>query len=116
MAKRTLSIIAAAALSLGLSFGSAHATPATDAAEDRCEIGERADGYLGVVDGKTIDAGLRREMNEVNQARSAAYEKLAMKSGVSKQVAAQATAEKLINGARSGQCVQDASGNWVTVP
>ena len=110
---RQILIAAAAALALA---GTARATPATDAAEDRCLIGERTDGYLGVVAGEAVDAALRREMDEVNQARSAAYERLAQKNGVSKAAAAAATAERLINTATSGQCVQDASGSWVKVP
>ena len=105
-----------AALCAAALLGTADATPATDAAERACLIGERIDGYLGVVDGESIDAGLRREMDEVNQARSAAYEKLAAKNGVSKAAAAQATAERLINTAPSGQCVQTPDGGWVKVP
>lgn len=112
MMKTTLAAaIAAAAL-----IGSANATPATDRAEAQCLIGERTDGYLGAVAGESIDAGLRREMDEVNQARSAAYERLAARNGVSKQAAAMATAERLINSAPSGQCVQNAGGSWVKVP
>ena len=108
--------LALAALS-GIAFpGTAHATPATDAAERQCLIGERTDGYLGVVDGEQVDASLRREMDEVNQARSAAYEKLAAKNGVSKNAAATATAERLINTAPSGQCVQGPGGAWIRVP
>ena len=108
--------ILAAMLSAAALFGAAYATPATDAAERRCLIGERTDGYLGVVDGKSIDAALRREMDEVNQARSAAYERLARKNGVSKAAAAAATAERLINTAPSGHCVQTPDGAWVKVP
>ena len=110
---KTIPTITTAILAL---LGAAHATPATDRAEAQCLIGERTDGYLGVVDGKSIDAALRREMDEVNQQRAAAYERLASKNGVSKQAAAMATAERLINTAPSGQCVQDGSGAWVKVP
>lgn len=110
---RTLPVALAAAIAL---VGTAAATPATDRAEAQCLIGERTDGYLGVVDGKSIDAALRREMDEVNQARSAAYERLARKNGVSKAAAAAATAERLINTAPSGQCVQTPDGSWVKVP
>ena len=112
---KTIPSILAAAAAAALP-AAASATPATDRAEAQCLIGERTDGYLGVVSGKTIDAALRREMDEVNQQRSAAYEQLARKNGVSRQAAAQATAERLINSAPSGQCVQDAGGAWVKVP
>ena len=108
-------VMLAALASLVAALGSAGATPATDAAEARCLIGERMDGYLGVVSGKSVDAALRREMDEVNQARSAAYERLAAKNGVTKKAAAQATAERLINTAPSGHCVQT-PGGWAEVP
>ena len=107
-------LVTIVALLAGL--GSAAATPATDRAEAQCLIGERTDGYLGVVAGRSVDASLRREMDEVNQARSAAYEKLAAKNGVPKAAAAAATAERLINTAKSGQCVQLPSGEWREVP
>ena len=109
------SLLAALAL-LAAGTITARATPATDAGKAQCLIGERNDGYLGVVDGKQVDAVLAREMREVNQKRASAYEQLARKNGVSLDTAARATAEKLVNQASSGQCVQDASGRWIEVP
>ena len=97
-------------------LGAALATPATDAAKARCEIGERNDGYLGVVDGARVSETVRRDLREINQKRAAAYDRLAARNGVSRQDAARLTAEKLINSAPSGHCVQDASGSWVKVP
>ena len=97
-------------------LAAAAVTPATDAAKAQCIIGERIDGYLGFVDEARADEALRREVREVNQKRSAAYEDLARRNGVTPRVAAQATAERLINDAPSGTCVQDASGAWNKVP
>ena len=91
----------------------AAATPATDAAKAQCVIGERNDGYLGVVDGKTPSETVRRDMREINQRRASAYDQLAARNGVTRQQAARATAEKLINQAPAGHCVQDASGRWI---
>lgn len=95
------------------SLSPAAATPATDAAKAACIIGERNDGYLGVVDGKTPSEAVRRDMREINQRRAAAYDQLARRNGVTRQQAAKATAEKLINQAPSGHCVQNASGRWI---
>lgn len=108
---KTLPLLAAAALALGV----AHAAPIDDAKAD-CQVGERIDGYLGVVDGASPDDAALRRMREVNQQRAAAYGDLAAKNGVTVDVTAKLTAEKLINKAPSGHCVQDEGGSWVEVP
>ena len=92
------------------------ASDAIDAAKAECIIGERNDGYLGVVDGKTASDALRREMASINQRRKAAYANLAADEGVSIETTAALTAESLINNAPSGECVQNANGDWVRVP
>ena len=112
MKKEVLAIAAAA-----LMVGAAHAlSPAMDAAKAACVIGEQADGYLGVVDPAKATAELRRELREVNQQRKAAYEQLAAQNGVTTEVAAQVTAERLLNGAPSGQCIRDQNGQWIRKP
>ena len=100
---------------LGLiAVGAAHAaSPVIENAKDQCIIGEQNDGYLGFVDGADGDANLRREVRSVNQQRKAAYSNLARRNGVTIDDAARATAERLINSAGSGECVQDASGDWI---
>ena len=110
------SFLAALVLTLVLAFGAAHATPATDAAKARCLIGERNDGYLGVVDGESPPAQAVRDMREINLRRASAYDDLAARNGVTRAQAARATAERLINQAPSGHCVQDASGAWIEKP
>lgn len=92
------------------------APPVVEAAKADCIVGERIDGYLGIIDEGKADASLRREVRDVNQKRRAAYAALAEKNGVPESAAAAATAEKLINSAPSGHCVQNASGSWVRVP
>ena len=99
-----------------VSLGTAQATPATDAAKAQCLIGERNDGYLGVVDGKRPSAEAVRDMREINLKRASAYDQLASRNGVTRAQAARATAEKLINQAPSGHCVQNASGAWIEKP
>ncbi|MBB4659471.1 YdbL family protein [Parvularcula dongshanensis] len=112
----TRTLLAALLLAASALPAAAAVTPATDAAKAQCIIGERIDGYLGFVDEARADEALRREVREVNQKRSAAYEDLARRNGVTPRVAAQATAERLINDAPSGTCVQDESGAWNEVP
>jgi uncharacterized protein YdbL (DUF1318 family) len=102
-----------ALVSLGLVLGAA--APIDDA-KDSCQIGERIDGYLGVVDGASPPEAALRRMREINQARANAYADLARRNGVTVEVTAKVAAEKLINKAPSGHCVQNESGEWVRVP
>lgn len=89
---------------------------AVDAAKAQCVIGERNDGYLGVVAGQSASPDLDREIRSINQQRKAAYAELATRNGVTIEAAAVLTAERLINQAPSGHCVQDASGAWIKKP
>jgi len=81
-------------------------------AKDACVVGEQADGYLGVVSGANASDALRREINDINQQRKAYYADLARRNGVTIEVTAKLTAEKLMNMATSGQCIRDQSGAW----
>ncbi|WOI52499.1 YdbL family protein [Parvularcula sp. LCG005] len=85
-------------------------------AKSDCVVGERIDGYLGVIDDKAASDALRRSVREINQKRSAAYDSLASRNGVTPAIAAAATAEELINSAPSGHCVQNEKQEWVLVP
>lgn len=114
--KRILLGLAAAGVFAGASLTSAPAVAASaivEQAKDQCLIGEQADGYLGFVPGADISSALRREVRDINQQRKAAYARIARANGVSTEVTAALTAEKLINQATSGQCVRDQSGAWI---
>ncbi|MGV6801643.1 MAG: YdbL family protein [bacterium] len=92
------------------------ASPVIEEAKAQCIIGEQVNGYLGVVTGKQVSVDQAREMRSVNQKRKAFYADLAEKNGVTVEITAQLTAEKLIATAKSGQCVQDANGSWLQKP
>lgn len=109
---RTLLFAGCAALTTGVMATHALANSVINAAKASCTVGEKSNGYLGVVPGASASDAVRREMRSVNQKRKAAYEKLAARNGVTVDVAAALTAEKLIGQAASGHCVQDASGAW----
>jgi uncharacterized protein YdbL (DUF1318 family) len=113
--RKKLLALAAAATALGAASVVA-ASPTIEKAKSGCVVGEQADGYLGVVDLSKADAALTREVASVNQQRKAAYSNLAQSKGVTIEVAAALTAEKLINQAPSGQCVRDGSGSWIKKP
>lgn len=82
-------------------------------AKDNCIVGEQMDGYLGVVSGADASAEVRREIRDINQQRKAFYVDLAERNGVTVEVTAALTAEKLIAQATSGQCVRNQSGSWI---
>lgn len=108
---------AAAVLAAGMlaAVSAAAANPIIDEAKNQCLIGEQADGYLGVVAGESPSNAQRREMRDVNQQRKAVYTDLARRNGVSVEVTAQLTAEKLINQATPGQCVRNQQGRWIKI-
>jgi uncharacterized protein YdbL (DUF1318 family) len=104
------------ALALSIAAPAHAASAAIEAAKAQCVIGEQIDGYLGVIDNVRADEELKREVRSVNQQRKAAYAELAAKNGVTIEQAAQVTAERLLNGAPSGHCIQSPDGGWVKKP
>ena len=111
--KQLLASTLAAALVLSAAYAG---TPTIDAAKAQCVIGEQTDGYLGIIEPAKADEALRREVRSINQQRKAAYADLAAKNGVTIEQAAQVTAERLLNGAPSGHCIQSPDGGWVKKP
>lgn len=103
----------AAAASAALAFGASPAFAITVAqAKAQCIVGEQADGYLGFANASEADEELRREVRSINQQRRAAYEQLAQRNGVTVDVAAALTAERLMNQAPSGHCIREQGGSW----
>jgi len=109
---------------LGVAFSMAVFTaPATataasaivEQAKDQCIVGEQSDGYLGFVPGKNADQALRREVRDINQQRKVFYADLAENNGLTPDLTAAATAEKLIGQAARGECIRLPSGEWVEV-
>ena len=106
-------LIAAAGLAAAAGLfvaAAAAASPSIEAAKAACVVGEQSDGYLGVVDGAEASEELRREVRSINQQRRAAYEGLAARNGVTVEVTAALTAERLMNQAPAGHCIRDESG------
>ncbi len=78
-------------------------------------IGERTDGYIGVING-TASADIERAVRETNIKRKAVYGDLARARNATIEVIAALTGEKLITRTPKGQMVMDANGNWRAVP
>lgn len=107
--KKIMTAAAAAALAFGASSASAMSVAQAKA---QCIVGEQADGYLGFANASAADEELRREVRSVNQQRRAAYEQLAQRNGVTVDVAAALTAERLMNQAPAGHCIREQGGSW----
>lgn len=88
----------------------AAAKSAVDAGKAQGQVGEQADGYLGLVSGE--GGALRAAMAEINAGRAAAYRDAAGKTGVTPAAAGEATARQLQARTPSGQYVRSAAGSW----
>ncbi|MBI1401214.1 YdbL family protein [Hyphomonas sp.] len=84
--------------------------PVIDAAIAAGEVGERIDGYLGVVG--TADAATVRKVQDINNRRRAVYEQTAKDNNTTVQIVAQLAGEKQIAKLEAGQFYMDASGVW----
>lgn len=86
------------------------AKAAVDSAKVQGEVGEQADGFLGVVS----DGGpaLRSAVAEINAGRAQAYRDAASKTGVSAAAAGQATAQQLFARLPAGEYFRPAGGGW----
>lgn len=77
------------------------------------QIGEQADGYLGVVSGASVSADARARMDQLNIRRRAAYTQRAQASNVSANEMAAAVACEIFSGRIPvGERYRDESGAW----
>jgi uncharacterized protein YdbL (DUF1318 family) len=81
-----------------------------DAAKAAGSVGEQADGYLGIVGGAS--AAISAAVNDINAGRREVYTQTASKSGVSPDVAGQATGAQLIAKVPPGQYFKPLGGAW----
>ena len=87
------------------------AAQSLDQAKAAGQIGERIDGYVGVVDANA-SPDIRALVDRVNAEREAKYAEIAAERGVSVQAVAQIAGEALIERTPSGQWVLGANGQW----
>ena len=102
-----------------LALGAASFSPAAHAADPVIEraiasgvVGERADGFLGLVNG-TANADVQRKVSEVNVKRRTLYERLSRETGTTVEQVGIITGEKQIAKAAAGTYYMNASGQWV---
>ena len=87
------------------------AAQSLDQAKAAGQVGERIDGYVGVVDANA-PGNVRSMVDQVNAARRARYAEIAAERGISVQAVAQIAGEKLIERTPGGQWVLGADGQW----
>ena len=104
---RTLAIVF---LALGLLAAPARAD-ALDDAKAAGQVGERIDGFLGIVDANA-PASVRALVDRINAQRQAKYQEIAKKQGAPVAAVAQITGKKLIERTPQGQYVLGANGQW----
>jgi uncharacterized protein YdbL (DUF1318 family) len=106
--------IAAAALFAGGFAGAAYAQrdPAYAAARSAGQIGEKPDGYLGVVGSQS--AAVQKLVDSINIQRRAAYTKAAAAQGASVQDFAFTSGCNLIAKTAPGEKYQAPDGSWKT--
>jgi hypothetical protein len=107
---RMLRLSVIALLAVGLSLGPALAD-ALDDAQAAGLVGERIDGYLGVV-GSSAPADVVQLVEQVNAERRAKYAEIAQKQGAPVEAVAQIAGKKLIERTGPGEYVMGADGQW----
>jgi uncharacterized protein YdbL (DUF1318 family) len=105
----------AAALGIALFAAFALAVPAAalelEAAKRDGLVGERADGFVGVVVANPSPE-VRALVDSVNARRRAHYEEIAKRNGTAFDAVAAVAGEKLTGRAAPGEWITDAQGNW----
>lgn len=97
-------------LALGALALPAHAGPVDDA-KAKGLVGERADGYLGVVDANA-PADVKALVERVNSKRRTEYGEIAARTGASGAAVAARAGALLIERTPPGQYVMGTDGRW----
>ena len=97
----------------GVAFAQSAAAKATvDAAKAAGQVGEQADGFLGLVTGDAPPA-IRGAVAEINAGRAEAFKEAGAKAGTPADAAGAATAKLLFERLPAGQFYKTADGRWL---
>jgi uncharacterized protein YdbL (DUF1318 family) len=96
---------------LAVPSGGVLAEPLADA-KKAGSVGERPDGYLGLV-GNDAGAEVKALVQDINGKRREKYGAIAKKNGTSVTAVAALAGAKLVEKARPGEYVMTSSGKWV---
>jgi uncharacterized protein YdbL (DUF1318 family) len=100
-----------AVASAGAAYAQASAKAVVDAAKARGEVGEQADGLLGLRGG--AGPAVSAAVAEINAGRREAYRETAAKTGVSPQAAGEAMGRQLIARTPPGEYYRGSTGAWI---
>ena len=82
-----------------------------DSAKAAGLVGERADGYVGIVD-PAAPGGIVAMVQNINGKRRDKYQSVAAKNGTSLQAVEAIAGDKLVRRAKPGEYVMDSTGRW----
>jgi uncharacterized protein YdbL (DUF1318 family) len=105
-------VLPGAALMVGGSAAHASAGDVAAAAKAAGQVGEMADGFLGLVT-PSVPPEVKAAVDEVNAGRAQAYKDIAAKSGVTEQAAAEAAARTLFARLSAGYYYKPLGGSWM---
>ena len=101
--------LAAPLLFLAMGLAAPAAAESIDAAKARGEVGERTDGYLGLVSGDA-PAAVKQLVDDVNARRREKYATIAKKNGATLEAVAALAGRKLVERATAGEYVKTRAG------
>lgn len=78
-------------------------------------VGEKSDGYIGLVQGSAPTA-IEQLVEDVNRQRRERYEQIARENGITISQVAQLAYARAVEATRSGNYIEDANGRWVRKP
>ena len=110
--RNTILTAAGAALAIGLvaAPASAQRDPAYQSARESGQVGEKADGYLGIVGNAT--PALRRMVDDINIRRRAVYAERARSEGATLEEYAFTAGCLAISRTSTGEMYQAPNGSW----
>ncbi len=111
MTRRLALTTIALAAALALVPVSAPRAQSLDAAKAAGLVGERADGYVGIVD-PAASGGVVAMVQNINGKRRNKYKGVAAKNGTSLQAVEAIAGDKLVRRAKPGEYVMDSTGRW----
>ncbi|MDY0882504.1 YdbL family protein [Dongia soli] len=108
-----LAVILAVPVASSLIFATPAAAETLDGARAKGLIGERPDGYVGIVSGNA-GADIQKLVQDVNEQRRTKYEQIAKQKGVPVEQIGAITAEKIIQEKlQPGWYFMDSGGKWI---
>lgn len=100
------------AIVLGLAIVPAWAKDQLDSAKDSGLVGERTDGYLGIVT-SAPSPDIKNLVDDINAKRKKAYQEIATEQGQPVHVIERLMVKKLLNRAEPGHYFMREDGTWV---